>query len=316
MSMITHSILFGVLIPLATGAVILGIPFFLRRDIRSSVHATDQLVPSASTESVRWSWWGGLALAMGYLAGYVGLLGVPKWSDVGATLWLVWLLPGTILFAVSDSLKLVSQVWQWLARAIFLGLFFWLMFRGQVNNGVWTPTKLYLMLGLMTGLGLVFWLSWTSIAAQLSETSTAWAMLVFSIFTSLLLVLSGSAKFGQLFGAAVSVIGVWWIFSLWSQRRSIAVSWTHGILPVFVFLIFGFTLNGYFYADVRAWTGSMLLLAPISLAVIPRIFAPQKPWFRLAFLTLLVSLPLLIAVGILAYQEMTKPKDTPYYYSR
>lgn len=309
MNLVIHSLVFGIIIPLVAGGFVLGISLVLRP--KSLEHVSGA---QANTDS-RYLWVGGLALAVGYIAGYIGLLGVPKWSDMDAILWLIWLLPLAIALGIWDSIQRPSSYLLWLARAILLGLLFWLMFRRQVTNEVWTVQKLYGMLVLFTSLGLLFWFLWEAGTTNLSESQSAWLCLVFSTLLSVLFVLSGSAKFAQLFGVVVSVVGVWWVLAWWAQGRQRSVSWLRSVLPVLVFFVFGFSLAGRFYADVSDFTGSMILLSPLLLAIFPRLFTPAVAWRRIVYLTVLIVLPPLLALGVLGYKELKKPKDSPYYQS-
>lgn len=305
MNMVTHSVVFGVVLPIVASVVVLGVPLVMQ--MRDGATAE-----GASTERLSWAWVGGLALALAYVVGFVGLLGRPAWPVTQAHHWLVWLLPAALLLALLQTAWRIPTVAHWLGRAVLLGAMYYLMFRTQVKYETWTSNQFYLYVTLMTGVSLALWAFWDSARTQLSEAQLGWHAMVFSLLSSVALVLSNTAKLAQLMGVMVAGLGVWWVFSWFARWRGVRLTWTQGVFPVFVMIHAGLGFNGYFYANMTTLTGAMLLTAPLLLAVVPRFVSLRKTWQAVALHTLLVVVPIGIALGVLLVKEMQKPKD-PYY---
>lgn len=302
MNLVTHSLVMGVILPIVAGVVTLGLPLLLRRNSAgteaSSTYTQDPL-----------EWLGGLGLALGYAAGYVGLLGFPKWDDTSSQVWLLWLLPAAVLLGVLDTALKIPRALVWLGRAAMFGVMYYMMFRTQVEEEIWTRNQLLLYVAIMAAIALVVWGLWEGIGENVSEATLGWLAMGLSLLTSFVLVLSGSAKFGQMMGVMISVLGVWWVLSWFAAFQKISARFVRGILPVFVMLYMGYCLNGFFYTDMTKLTAAMLLIAPVLLWLGSKLHTPEKTWQKVLYYTALAAAPVLVALGVLGYKELNKPKE-------
>ncbi|TNE45500.1 MAG: hypothetical protein EP343_26660 [Deltaproteobacteria bacterium] len=301
MNLVTHSLVMGVILPITAGVIALGIPLALRWKEGGEAAAQE-------SENDKLEWLGGLGLALGYAVGYVGLLGFPKWGDTSSQVWMFWLLPFVLLLGVFDTALKLPRPLVWAGRAALFLVMYYMMFRTQVEEEIWTKSQLFQYVGIMAALALIVWALWENTSDQVSEATLGWVVMVVSLLTSFVIVLSGSAKFGQMMGVMISVLGVWWVLSWFAAFRKIRARFVRGILPVFVMIYMGYCLNGFFYTDMTKLTAAMLLLVPVLLWLGSKLHTPSKSWQKVLYYTALAAAPVLVALGVLGYKELNKPK--------
>lgn len=332
MAVIIHGILFGIAIPVLISGIILLIPRILQlfglvsqQHTQSTVISTAQptTTPSISqsqsqkTEpfkqhrtSHQWLWVGGLAITLGYAAGYIGLLGMPNFPGREALQWLFWMTPLAIFIGWLKQRDVFPSVVLWLAYAVLLAATQWLMFKPLIQHGTWATALGLLYLLNLSLVGLLYWAILQSLLRYWSDSYLAWALMLYTVGTSLLLALSGSAKLAQLGGVLVSILGIWWVLSLAVQKFGWKLYFGHSIIPVFVLLHTGLSYNGYIYAQLSTVSLIILGIIPPLLWLTSRTISHRNPIIRLAISSSLIILPIAIAIAIIQFNT---PAASEYY---
>jgi hypothetical protein len=235
-----------------------------------------------------------LALAIGFLAGYVATFGAPLFPPRESGQWLPWI----TLAAAACALLPLTPRW----RSVALGLLVTGLIIHRHYELEWLSANFP---WLKNGAQVFFILALNyTFAASLQKFTdgppSAWtpfALMIFLCTVSLTIALSGSAALGQAAGILTATLGALWILHLW--RPIEPASATTAILAT---LVPAFLLLAYFYADLPATCGLILLAAPAGACVAAH-FSPKKlkaksPAFARA---LVISFFGLIAVALAWY---------------
>lgn len=198
------------------------------------------------------------AAGLGYACGHLVLSGWPGFPPGDATHWLAFLAAGGVLLAVAER-GLPQHCWCVSMLRVITGMAFaCLLFLPLVRHS-WTTVEtlwrlglaavaLVLLLGLLTQIG--------KRAPDLAVFATLFASLT---CTSIALVISGSILLGQLAGVmcwALVPVAVTALF-----MRSAALGAACAVPAGIVY--WGLLHLGYYYANLTAVAGGVLLLAPL-----------------------------------------------------
>jgi hypothetical protein len=201
----------------------------------------------------------------------------------------------------------------WLrAAAALLGsaLTMGLLFRPLLAHA-WPGAKGVLWISVLTLLAFLLWycVQWLVDRSGALEASCL-CLLVLGI-TSLVLLLSGSQKFGQIGGALTAafagcVIAAWRFGTPGLLRR---VNWV--VLPLFSALLFA----GHFYASLRA-SNAALLFASLGAACLAELApaGPARQWPRRAVRLAIVLVPSVAALAAAAIEFGRSLADQPAGY--
>ncbi|MEM1008651.1 MAG: hypothetical protein AAGJ35_06560 [Myxococcota bacterium] len=304
-------LIFGVLLPLlAATAWFCAVSFVVYRwePAKEGSNATQGSTTSSSMQHVRWLS-GGVGVAASYMVAYVGLLGWPSLTLGETTTRMFWLLPCVVAFSVFSSWRGVSK---WLSALLWSLLLFgatWWCFGVMARNGAWTLTQSIVYMASVVVAGLSWWWCLQQWAETLTDTEVAWSSMLYGIGTSVLLILSSSAKTSQLVGAAVSALGVWW-FASWVFRRWITLELRQSVVPVLVFVLLFGVASGKFEANL-SWTSLGVLWGIPILLWAQRSFIPIRSsiWKRMGVQSGLVLVPLGLAVALLLAKQAAPDAD-------
>ncbi len=205
----------------------------------------------------RGRWGVSAGLALGYLAGHAGLLGMPGFPAVGAKEWVAWLALG------AGAIGLIEATWTpprwstWAVRGLFVAGLLGILLRSKVERG-WTGAE---AAGWLAGLWLAGMASWWNLEAQAERlTGPGWVVPVGLVAAGwgVVQALSGGASFGQLDGVlAAALLG-----ALAAVGLRPGPSLSKGGPAVVLTVLAGLGLAGYFYSEVPASSSVLLALAP------------------------------------------------------
>ncbi len=281
MELIIKQLLFGVVLP----AIVAGGLFLFARKIGT-----------ADTNSGLSRWLVAAALGVGYLAGYLGLEGVPPFPPRLGTEWLcyfaliglicaafwhisLWgqrIVQAVLVIAIPPLLlsSLFEHTWEGLERAIWQACLVVAIF------GVWRVVQRSFT-ALPHGAGSPF--------------------VYFGVCggTALVLALSGSLRLAQHGGVLVAVFAAIWLLTLLLRQDGARFVLPSNVSPVLTLLLIGLWMNGYFFAEVPAASALLLAVSPAG-AQIYRIPAIERLGARRGGIVQIAAsaLPVLIAIGI------------------
>ncbi|HAA57108.1 MAG TPA: hypothetical protein DCE42_20250 [Myxococcales bacterium] len=301
MGIVVHSAIFGVLIPVFVGALIIAVNMF----VFTKSSPSDEEQTTTST----WSWFGGLALAAAYAAGHIGLLQFPSMTTTGSIPRLFWCAVFAVGLAALESFLKLPTIVKWLVRVVFLGIVGYLMFGYIVAAGTWTTGKAALNISLMAGLGTLFWFLTEDATSEQTDTHTAWTYMLYALGLSIVLVLAESAKLAQLCGALVSGIGIWWVSSWFGARIGKSLSLSRGVAPVFIVLSVGLAAIGKFEANLHTASAFLLVVPMVLLALQTRFLQRDVLWQRIGLQAGLLLIPLIIAGALMLGKAPAKSED-------
>lgn len=240
-----------------------------------------------------------LALALGLGFAFVLLQGWPKlphelWSRPDSTQWLLW---GIVGVAITASL----EHWRCLPRgsgtafvAVAAAFVVWLLL-GKLGARESTSWVVMHIGGGGAAVALVT-LAGARLASRAASSPflPALAMLILSADAALLLV-AGSAKYGQLCGACAATLGAALCTAFW--RRPFTMASHDGALFGAVHGLF--LLAGIHFSYESTWTATVLAAsAPLLPLALPRSFARERPKRWLLTATVLAALPLAGAITL------------------
>jgi hypothetical protein len=256
----------GVLLPAVVAAVVL-LPLRLRPGLGD---AAKRLL-------------GGLAIALGFLAGYIGL-GFAPLKPVDSWNWLPW------LGLVAAMLGTIDRPW-WLAAVARLAaavLAAWLLVPVWESNDVWRLDA-RLLLGLMT------FLVWTTDRPVPGRANRLWLFLLTlaAAAGAAVLMLGGSAKLAQLAGALTATLAAAAVVMPSGPTPP-------GIVPVVGVVLSGLMASGLFDTHSAVPRASYFLPAFVLLLLDHAALLPAGA--RARFVLLVVLMPA-AAVGLAYWAE-------------
>jgi len=195
----------------------------------------------------RWS--GAVALSIGYVAGHLGIAGLPPFPPIEATQGLAYLALAAMMLGLVDALCRKNPAWRrWGLRLLLAGATVWLLLR-SILSLAW-------MIALSVAL-LAFWAQLEVLAERQPGAGLPLLLLVVTAATSVILLVSGSALLGQLGGGLTAAIAASGVVA-W---RSPTFSLSRGATPVVSVLLAGLWLNGSFYAETPLTSVALMALS-------------------------------------------------------
>jgi hypothetical protein len=257
----------GVLLPAVVAAVVL-LPLRLR--------------PGLGERTARLL--GGLAIALGFFAGYIGL-GFAPLKPEDAWNWLPWLGLGAALAGP------ITRPW-WLAAVVRLAgaaLVAWLLVPGWESADLWRLDARVL-------LGLMVYLVWTTDRPQPRPAARLWLFLLVlaTAVGAAVLMLGGSAKLSQLAGVLTATLAAAAVVMPSGPTPP------PGIVPVVATLLPGLMASGIFDTHSAVPRASYFLPALVLLILDSAGLLPADSRIRFVLLVLLI---LAAAVGLAYWAE-------------
>ncbi|MHC4977983.1 MAG: hypothetical protein ACYTGT_03025 [Planctomycetota bacterium] len=239
--------------------------------------------------------WGGLVgLTLGYLIAHVAVAGWPPLQPVDVTDW--------IPHAAVAAMVVGLIAWLW-PRAV--GLHWCLRFALAAGAVVvvtlptmrhtWTTVQSVIVLLVLVPAMLATWISLDGLARRMSGPALALILLILSGAGSIALVVSKTAKLGQLCAALAAMAGAGLVVAWWNRRSSLGA----GAAGVAAVLLGYLWLEGYLYAELPVASAILLAAAP-SAAWVAALPAVRKlaPWQVACVLAAAVLMPTAAALVI------------------
>jgi hypothetical protein len=249
-------------------------------------------------------WGGALAVGGGYLAGHAALAGGPPVPPLERVDWL-WCLTAAAVAVCTVAALLPPRAWlRWGLRVPLAGAVLVLLLLPFLKT--WGHGETMAWLAGLGAAGVVLWAALDSLAGRGPGTGAPLLLVVLALGSTLVLLLSGSAVYGQL-GLALtaslagSLAAACWAPSLLPPR---------GLATVVGVVLPGLWLLGYFYAEVPAASAALLAAAlPVAALVLVRPVRERlRPWQAVLVGVLALLVPVTAAV-VTAYTA--SPPD-PY----
>lgn len=285
--LVFKQLFFGLLLP----AVLSGGVFIFAKFLASKQNAIN-------TEKKSWNWLIAVALAAGYIVGYLGLEGLPPFPPRLGIHWLCYL--AIIGLIVAGFWRFA--LWGRLLIQIGLSILIPRLLLNSVFKHTWGQFEGVIWWACLAIAIFIFWnLVQQSFTILPRGASGPFVYFGLSGGTALVLALSGSLRLAQHSGVLVALFGVIWIITFVLQRRSDSNEnvFPYGASPVVALLLAGIWMNGYFYGEVPAASAILLV---ISLCIVPigRLASIQNLGARRSMLVQVaaVALPVIIAIGI------------------
>ena len=195
-------------------------------------------------------------LALAWCVGWWLTVRAPRWPAVEAADWQFFAVAITGLWAFLSPLQEAPRPWRWLAGFAFFAVLFGLLLQ-RVLTGLWPDLgALVWPLGL-AALALVNIGAMARVGHSVQAAWTFFALMVFSVSASALLVLSGAASFGHGLGLMAAACGSIWLVS-WCLRRQVDLA---PVALVAVTIAGGLLVQGLFFAGLKAWPALLVALA-------------------------------------------------------
>ncbi len=249
------------------------------------------------TPLVGGTWSGAIALSIGYVAGHIGVAGLPPFPPTEATQWLAYLALAGMGLGLVDTLYQKNPAWlRWGLRLLLAGAVVWLLLR-PVFEHTWGPAKGIVWMVALGVTLLAFWGQLEALAERQPGAGLPLLLLIVTAASSAILLVSGSALLGQLCGALTAVIGA----SLVVAWRAPTFSLSRGAPPVVSVLLGGLWLNGYFYAEAPLTSLLLMALSPTAVWVgqterVQRLAPWQANLVRVGAVLIPAALAVIVAV--------------------
>ena len=248
-----------------------------------------------------------IATGIGAIAGIALVIGTNAFRPSQSTDWLAMCGAVLAMFGAIESVAFKQSVARTVARlAIVLGLILFLLYSPIRNTWPWHTSAAWL-LGATT-LTIALWQVHEASARRENNTIVAAILLLSLTGASVLMVLGGSAKLGQLAGAVVSAFGAMAVLTWWNPNRfslagAIALVWPLSALV--------WTL-AHTYAEASLLPTTLMLAssATPALSSIGRI-RTRKLWQRLVLYAVISAALLAVAIFI-AYRSYAEVSDYAY----
>ncbi len=243
-------------------------------------------------------WANGIIVAVGYCIGHALAQGLPSSLPATTAEWLPLLSLAAALLSIVDAKWQPPSLWvKGLWRLAFSLVVSWLLvFPARSFLGVGKAIAWVVVVAVLMAL------VWTVLHWQAERQTGAmvpFAMTMLSFAASASLVIGHTAAISQLAGVLAAVMGATFVLGLLNLSFSVA----SGITAVFVTLLVGTVTDGMFFAHLPAFTGLVLIAAPMALTVanLPAISRLPR-WQQRAAQLFALLLPLIVGVGWAIYQ--------------
>lgn len=235
-----------------------------------------------------------------------------------------------LAFAISSGLLLgwaalpPKENWQWLTYlsffAVVVGLVnSWRRKTGLVCGLIFACASAYLLVPTwqeprwvwivaLAGANLVLLLTLDPLGRRWQGSTFAFTFLLTSTSCSVLLVLSGNAKFGQLAAIVAACCATSMLLSWWCHKLTLA----GGAIPVIALLLPGLMFNGHFYnySNVPPACFFLLLAAPIAawIGQVPPI-KRMRPWKGILISITAILIPIIVVAILIIRAEFFQQTD-------
>ncbi|HEX8521847.1 MAG TPA: hypothetical protein VF669_06285 [Tepidisphaeraceae bacterium] len=288
----THDMLWGVVLPFLLSAILVPLSAFPRRGPR---------VTSA---------WGlAVALAGGFTLAYFGITGKLRLPPKEAEGWLPHFAMLGALASIFASL-LPRQRSLFFAYAVITVLgAMWLLLRPVETN--LPKQEFFVSLGVVAAGGLVWWFALERLATRVPGALVAAVLFITSIATALVLMNSGTQRFGQLSGSVAVVLAAALLLSWWLRLTA-----SGGAVVVSAVLLPGLIVAGHFYAEVTTPHALILAAAPISawLGQLPGIRSRRRLSYTISLVAVLAVLTVVLIPTIKGLHQLYKEQTESTYY--
>ena len=232
-------------------------------------------------------------LAVAWCAGSWLAVRAPRWPAMQAADWQFYAVAAAGVIALITPFLDLKRAWSWLAGFVFFAVFFALLLQ-RMLAGLWPgPGALVWPLGL-AALALINAGAVSRVGHSVQAAWTFFALLVFSVFSSALLTLSGAVSLGHSAGLLASACGAVWLVS-WALRRQVEMGPTG-----FVAATIGVCLltQGVVLSDLKPWTALLVASSWPAASMVSWLLRHRSGRVR-ASLTLAVMVCLLIFAFLL-----------------
>jgi hypothetical protein len=192
-------------------------------------------------------------LAVAWCAGSWLAVRAPRWPAMQAADWQFYAVASAGVIALITPFLNLKRAWSWLAGFVFFAVFFALLLQ-RMLAGLWPgPGALVWPLGL-AALALINAGAVSRVGHSVQAAWTFFALLVFSVFSSALLTLSGAVSLGHSAGLLASACGGVWLVS-WALRRQVDLG-----LAAFVssIILGGLLVQGLFFGGLP-WPAALVM---------------------------------------------------------
>jgi hypothetical protein len=254
-------------------------------------------------------WTTPLALGGAFLAFYIGRLAWPTFHPIDSLEWL-WLIA-----LIATLVGIALSLWRvpvWAAGMVVLAaavLMLWLLLRPLVPRTLSSSQAFGWFGGIAVAITLVWViLEWGAHRAR----GASFSLVLFLIAAGggICLMLSSSQKLGQMPGAMAVALAAMSIVA-WRQRQH---GFSGGGMAVFVLLLAGPLVYGYFFADLKSITAMLIALSPLAMLLADLPYLKLRPAWRVALRLALVLIPIAIAVSLAAVEFVRRSNEMSEYY--
>lgn len=205
-----------------------------------------------------------IAVALGFVAGYAAVLGVPRIPPLDTINWLFYAAPTLgALGAVDSSLPSASGRIARIARILLVMglcvLFVWLLARPMLVYA-WTDWRGPLYIGAIALVMATVWLSLDLLRKRGGATSLHLTLLLLAAVAAAIVAMSGSQKLGQIGGMLTAALGA---VALLGLLRPSAVASGITLLFALMYVALITTASEQLYANLTHTNAALLLAAPL-----------------------------------------------------
>lgn len=173
----------------------------------------------------------------------------------------------------------------------------------------WQGNETFTYIALFAAAVGLIWLSLGALTDHAKGAGVPVALSVAAACTAVVLMMSGSQKFGQIAGMLTAALGGVALVSLWARRYPTA----HGLAAPLAFLHTLLLLAGYYFASLTAQNALLLAIAPHAAWAgdLPGV-RRMPPWARSLMRVLAVAITAGIAVAFAAVKFAHDMAEDPY----
>jgi hypothetical protein len=294
--MILRGLFLGVLLPAAVSFVVL--LAVVRPWSATPVGARRELACFAAAPSI----------AVAFVAADLAFAPQRPLRPIEAWQWLSAIALGALFIGLIEAWRARTGVVGWVLRAVLLGAAVWVML-APLRQYEWEGAFVYLWPAATLVVLLLGWAvldGWMRPSGQREQ--LLWLM-VLPALSSVMLVLAGSKRLGDLGGALTAAVGACWVVTLWRPATPLAA----GARVVAGAVLSGLIVNGWFFADIPIVSIALFgigIVAPL----LTRIRA-MRSWVgmrAMVFRGALLIVPLLGAVAMAARAYFAEADEYAY----
>ncbi len=211
-------------------------------------------------------WIGSLGIFLGYMIGYVGILGWPQFppSDP-STGWFVYIGLATLMLSLAESGR-QNRWWIVMGGRTIFTLLVCLIMLSPLVRYTWSLPETIFRVATFTVISLIFWSIIDSIRKDLSPGLLGLFLTIFATAWSIVILLSHSILLAQLVGLVAATMGALTAVNRVFPRFSSDSTMT-GLVSVFIIV---HAMSAVSYADMPGWSALLLAAAPAAALLIWR----------------------------------------------